>query len=110
VSTDNDTIDFQLPDEVGIYEVGDLHRELGSVLHTFIDGTGSSARHALRLGAQRVSMIDTAGLQLLLVLAKELQSRGLELDLVAPTKALLRVIDRLGAGALLGIAPTAQAA
>ena len=110
MSTDNDTIDFQLPDEVGIYEVGDLHRELGSVLHTFIDGTGSSARHALRLGAQRVSMIDTAGLQLLLVLAKELESRGLELDLVAPTKALLGVIDRLGASALLGISPTAQAA
>ena len=55
-------------------------------------------------------MIDTAGLQLLLVLAKELESRGLELDLVAPTKALLGVIDRLGAGALLGISPTAQAA
>lgn len=110
MSTDNDTIDFQLPDEVGIYEVGDLYRELGGVLQAFIEGSASSARKALRLGAQRVSMIDTAGLQLLLVLAKELESRGLALDLVAPSKALLSVVDQLGASALLGLSPTAHAA
>jgi anti-anti-sigma regulatory factor len=110
VSNDNDTIDFELPDDVGIYEVGELYRELGGVLQTFVDATGSSGRHTLRLGAQRVAMIDTAGLQLLLAVAKELQSRGLDLHLIAPSSALRGVVDRLGANALLDLPPLAQAA
>jgi anti-anti-sigma regulatory factor len=103
VSKDNDTIDFELPDDVGIYEVGELYRDLGGVLQAFIDATGSS-------GAQRVAMIDTAGLQLLLAIAAELQSRGLALRLIAPSSALRGVVDRLGANALLDLPPLAQAA
>ena len=110
LSNDNDTIDFELPDDVGIYEVGELYRELGGVLQTFADATGSSGRHTLRLGAQRVAMIDTAGLQLLLAVAKALQSRGLDLHLIAPSSALRGVVDRLGANALLDLPPLAQAA
>lgn len=110
LSNDNDTIDFELPDDVGIYEVGELYRELGGVLQTFVDATGSSGRHTLRLGAQRVAMIDTAGLQLLLAVAKALQSRGLDLHLIAPSSALRGVVDRLGANALLDLPPLAQAA
>ena len=110
MSNDNDTIDFQLPDQVGIYEVGELYRELGGVLQTFIDATDSSERHALRLGAQRVAMIDTAGLQLLLAVAAELHSRGLSLHLIAASSALRDVVERLGANALLDLPPLAQAA
>ena len=110
MSNDNDTIDFELPDEVGIYEVGELYRELAGVLQAFINGTGSSGRHALRLGAKRVAMIDTAGLQLLLAVAAELQSRGLTLHLIAASSPLRDVVDRLGANALLELPPLAQAA
>jgi anti-anti-sigma regulatory factor len=110
VSNDNDTIDFELPDDVGIYEVGELYRDLGGALQAFIDATGSSGRHTLRLGAQRVAMIDTAGLQLLLAVAAELQSRGLALRLITPSSALRGVVDRLGANALLDLPPLAQAA
>lgn len=110
MSNDNDTIDFELPDDVGIYEVGELYRDLGGALQAFIDATGSSGRHTLRLGAQRVAMIDTAGLQLLLAVAAELQSRGLALRLIAPSSALCGVVDRLGANALLDLPPLAQAA
>ena len=110
MSNDDDIIDFELPEDVGIYEVGELYRELGGVLQAFIDATGSSGRHALRLGAKRVAMIDTAGLQLLLAVGAELQSRGLTLQLVAPSSILRGVVDRLGANALLDLPPLTQAA
>jgi anti-anti-sigma factor len=55
----------------------------------------SLVEHALSLDLSGIDEIDTAGLQLLLLLKRETQARGQRLDVVAYSPAVLSMFDLL---------------
>jgi phospholipid transport system transporter-binding protein len=60
------------------------------------------ATHALELELSRVERADTAGLQLLLALARSARERGIAIRWSAPSKPLVETAQRLGLSAALG--------
>ena len=79
--------------------------------HMLLDALGSTDE--LELDLMQVGEIDTAGLQLLILLKKEAQRAGKRLSIVAHSQAVRSVIDFCNLAAELGdplVIPAAEAA
>lgn len=72
-----------LTGELTIHVAADLKTRLSTALE---------ADDTLRLEVAAVNEVDTAGVQLLLMLAKEARSTGKTLQLIEPSRALLDVL------------------
>lgn len=99
---------FELPDELGIYAVTDLHRALSQQLDERAGNPDAAA--VFRLDARRVATVDGAGLQLLMAFATEVHARGLSLSLVDVSTVLRQGLERLGLETAFNLDPVAAAA
>ncbi len=81
---------YALPAELTIYTIGELAPQC-------IDWLDVDARPCLHVQAQAVAEVDAAGVQLLLSLANTLAAQQRQLQLVAPSDALVAACAALGA-------------
>ena len=87
---------LQLDGELSIYRAA----ELRDTLLTALAGLGAGA--ALELNLAEVSVLDSAGVQLLLAAQKSAQAARNELRLVARSPAVIEVFERLDLAAHFG--------
>jgi len=85
---------LSLSGELTIFRAAELKGEL---LQALTDAGG-----ALELDLSQVSELDTAGLQLLMLLKKTARQRGCELRLLAHSPAVLEVFELLNVAAYFG--------
>jgi anti-anti-sigma regulatory factor len=86
-----------LPSELSIYTAG----ETASLWRAWLAAANANLAEAPAIDASAVDVVDGAGIQLLLSLARQLTERGLGLQLAAPSSVLAEACDALGASALL---------
>ena len=87
--------DRSLPAELTIYSVGELYPLCLGWLNA------APAAEQLQVQAHEVAEVDAAGIQLLLSLAKTLDSQGRALELSRASASLVTACQALGAGHLL---------
>lgn len=91
-----------LPAELTIYSVGELYPLCLGWLKA------APAADDLQVQAHEVAEVDAAGIQLLLSLAKTLDSQGRALHLSAASACLVTACQALGAGHLLPASTAAE--
>ncbi len=99
---------LQLPAELSIYSVGELHADWMARWIAVRDQLGTDEE--IVVGAERVDQVDAAGVQLLLSLRRLVVSHGGLLRLENPSAILVAACVALGASALLAPAPLVEIA
>ncbi len=87
-----DTFRLELESNVTIAVAGDLYNQL----HDALDSS-----RVIEVNAEAVEKIDTAGLQLLCLVSKELQSHFMEIKWFKPSQAFLASAKLLGVAEIL---------
>ena len=100
-------ISIQLPAELTIYTVGELHPQW-LVAATSAQAAGGNDDEHCNVDASQVQEVDTAGLQLLLSLSGLIQRQRRSLQVVHASEALQRACTALGVTALLQPPETAE--
>lgn len=91
-------IEFRLPEDLTISHVQSLQDKLESAI-------GDDAYDALEIEADGVQKVDTAGLQVLLVLANAARERHIKLSWVKPSENLCAAASTLGLESALNMEP-----
>lgn len=92
-----------LPSELSIYTAADTC----AAWRSWLASLSAPGADAPPIDASAVDVVDGAGVQLLLALARSLRERGLALHLAAPSAALREACEALGASVLLVAEETA---
>ena len=90
-----------LPSEVTIYNAAELRAQWLACLDALPERPDDTTGLHTTLDASRIDVVDGAGVQLLLALARSLQRRGRILRLARPTEALRVACATLGTEHLL---------
>jgi len=83
---------LQLPQELTIYAVGELHPQWLA----WLAEASAQGREQAEVDAQAVDQVDAAGLQLLVSLQRSLADRGVRMRLTEPSDALRQACQALG--------------
>ena len=100
-------ISIQLPAELTIYTVGELHPQWLAAA-TSAQAAGGTDDERCNVDASQVQEVDTAGLQLLLSLSRLIHRQRRSLHLLNASEVLQRACTALGATALLQPSETAE--
>ena len=83
---------LQLPQELTIYAVGELHPQWLA----WLAEAGAQGREEAAVDAQAVDQVDAAGLQMLVSLQRSLADRGVRMRLAEPSEPLRQGCKALG--------------
>ncbi|MGD8170206.1 STAS domain-containing protein [Vibrio sp. TRT 21S02] len=87
---------YQLPEELTIYEVGDVHQQIKGIL---------SEGDALVLDGALVEVLDSAGYQLLIWFIRYAERQGMATPIIKPSEQIIKYGELLQCPAILECKP-----